>query len=160
LQQPELSHVRFYQVWQGQMRRQGRQIPRPRLFLVDNVPDNVPEIGINLLVLLLQLIFNSGNFAPQSLKENRNYFSLLAHFYGLAHRLRCFKPQVRESCTTRRLTSQSNPPLWDIRRNYFQCVRTIIISSFWRRDPLDDCSPNKKFITARRNTTQNKPFFS
>jgi hypothetical protein len=44
--QPELRHVRFYQVWQGQVRRQGRQIPRPRLFLVDNVPDNVPEIGI------------------------------------------------------------------------------------------------------------------
>ena len=81
--QPEQRHVRFYQLWQSQMWKRGRQIPRTRLLVVDNVPDNVTETGINLLVSLLQLISNFGNFAPQSLEENRNYFSLLAHFMGL-----------------------------------------------------------------------------
>ena len=109
--QPEQRHVRFYQLRQSQMWKRGRQIPRTRLLLVDNVPDNVTEIGINLIVSLLQLISNFGNFAPQSLEKNRNYFQLLAHFYRLTRWVRCFRPTKRILHRGQANLAAESPPL-------------------------------------------------
>src|ERR1700682_519277 len=122
------------------MRRQGRQIPRPRLFLVDNVMDNVTEIGINLLVLLPQLIFNFGNCAAH--RFSLGYCSFDRWQRPSLHREMTAPRQWRPSFyrgennfdgSPRELKQLPQASLLHIRRNYFQCIRTTRGSFFRTR---------------------------